>query len=212
MLDTLTSGYAAVFTIPAIAGSFFFILRLVLMLIGAGMGDEFGDGAMDDGGLDHAGGMDQGGEGAGTHDHHGSDSTSAFKVLSLQTIAGFVMGFGWGGVGAYLGLGWEPTMSFVAAIASGVFMVWVLTTLLKSISLLHASGNIPIDAAVGCAGSVYAGVPARGAGRGKVRLIVNNRARIFNAVSAAEELPRHTRVRVVMVNRDNTVTIAPEED
>lgn len=210
MLDSLTSDYAAIYTIPAIAGSFFFILRLVLMLIGAGMGEEFGDGAMDDGGLDHAGGLDHG-EGAGTHDHHASDSTSAFKVLSLQTIAGFVMGFGWGGLGALRGLGWEPTMSFVAAVVCGVFIVWLLTTLLKSISLLHASGNVPIDAAVGCSGAVYTGVPAKGAGRGKVRLIVNNRARIFNAVSAGEELPRHTRVRVVMVNRDNTVTVAPDE-
>lgn len=210
MLDSLASDYAAIFTVPAVAGSFFFIARLVMMLIGAGMGEDFGEGAMDDGGLDHGGGMDHG-EGAGTHDHHGSDSTQAFKVLSLQTIAGFVMGFGWGGLGAYRGLEWPITMSFFAAIAGGVLIVWLLTMLLKSIRLLHASGNIPIDAAVGCAGSVYTGVPARGAGRGKVRLIVNNRSRIFNAVSAGDELPRHTRVRVVVVNRDNTVTVAPEE-
>lgn len=210
MLDSLTTDYAAIFTIPAVAGSFFFLARLVMMLIGAGAGEDFGDGAMDDGGFDHGGGFDHA-EGAGTHDHHGSDSTQAFKVLSLQTIAGFVMGFGWGGLGAYRGLDWPMTTSFLAALAGGAFIVWLLTMLLKSIRLLHASGNIPIDAAVGCAGSVYAGVPARGGGRGKVRLIVNNRARIFNAVSAGEELPRHTRVRVVVVNRDNTVTVAPAE-
>ncbi len=221
-MDILTSDYAPLFTIPAVAGSFFFIMRLVLMLIGAGLGDDMGGHDMG-GGHDFAGGHDMdagghdfdagnhgGGEDLGTHDHHQGDSTQAFKVLSIQTIAGFVMGFGWGGLGAYRGLDWGVAPSFLCAIGGGVLIVWVLTMLFKSIGLLSASGNIRIQDAVGCTGSVYAGIPAHGAGRGKVRLLVNDRARIYNAVSSGEELPRHARIKVVMVNRDNTVTVAPE--
>lgn len=199
MLDVLTSEYAPIFTIPAIAGSFFFVARLVLMLFGAAGGEDMGGEAFDAGhDLD------------AVHDHHG-DSTHAFKVLSLQSIAGFVMGFGWGGLGAYRGMEWPVTTSLLCAIAGGVLIVWLLTNLLKSMSLLHASGNISIDSAIGCVGSVYVGIPAKGAGRGKVRLVVDGRSRIYNAVSGGDELQRGARVKVVMVNRDNTVTVGPED-
>lgn len=212
MLDLLTSEYAPFFTIPAVAGSFFFILRLAMMLIGAAGGEDMG-GGHDMGGHDVGGDHDMGGgdHGDGTHDHHESDSTHAFRVLSIQTIAGFVMGFGWGGLGAYRGMGWDIEYSLLAAIGGGALIMWMLTTLFKSIRLLQASGNISIGDAVGCVGSVYVGVPARGAGRGKVRLVVGNRARIYNAVSNSEELPRNMRVKVVLVNRDNTVTVSPED-
>ncbi len=213
MMDILTSEYGPLFTIPAIAGSFFFILRLAMMLIGAGGGEDLMDGGHDFGGGHDMGGheIDAGGEGGGTHDHHQGDSTDAFRLLSLQTIAAFVMGFGWGGLGAYGGMGWEIEYSLLAAVGGGALIVWMLTTLFKSIRLLQGSGNISIGDAVGCVGSVYVGVPARGAGRGKVRLLVGSRARIFNAVSSSDELPRNTRVKVVMVNRDNTVTVSPED-
>jgi uncharacterized membrane protein len=205
VIEVLTSEYAPIFTIPAIAGSFFFVARLVLMLFGAAGGEDMGGEAFD-------AGHDLGGaDGAGVHDHHHGDSTQAFKVLSLQSIAGFVMGFGWGGLGAYRGMEWPVTTSLLCAIAGGVLIVWLLTNLLRSMSLLHASGNISIESAVGCTGSVYVGIPARGAGRGKVRLLVEERARIYNAVSSGGELPRGSRVKVVLVNRDNTVTVAPEE-
>ncbi len=206
----MTSDFAPLFAIPAIAGSFFFLLRFIMMIAGAGFDGD-------------AGGHDMGGHDLGAHDfdaggdagdgasHHHDDSTDSFKVLSIQSIAGFIMGFGWGGLGAYRGLGWDIEMSLLAAIAGGGLIVWILAMIFKSIGLLHASGNIAIQDAVGCTGSVYVGVPARNEGRGKVRLVVNSRARIFNAVSSGEELPRNTRVKVVMVNRDNTVTIARDD-
>lgn len=222
MLEMMTSEYAPIFAIPAVAGSFFFLLRLIMMVVGAGFdgdagGHDFGGGGHDlGGGHDFDGGHDLdgdhgGGEDAGTHDHQQGDSTSAFKVLSIQSIAGFIMGFGWGGLGAYRGLGWDVQISLLAAIAGGALIVWILAMIFKSIGMLYASGNISIQDAVGCAGSVYVGVPARGAGKGKVRLVVNNRARIYNAVSNSEELPRNARVKVVMVNRDNTVTVSRDD-
>lgn len=212
MLEQMTTEYGPLFAIPAIAGSFFFLLRFIMMIAGAGIDGD-------------AGGHDMGGHDLGGHDvgvgagadageggsHHHDDSTDSFKVLSIQSIAGFIMGFGWGGLGAYRGLNWDVEMSLLAAVAGGALIVWILAMIFKSIGLLYASGNISIQDAVGCTGSVYVGVPARNEGKGKVRLVVNNRARIFNAVSSGEELPRNTRVKVVMVNRDNTVTIARDD-
>ena len=33
------------------------------------------------------------------------DSGDAFQILSIQTMAAFMMGFGWGGLGAFRGSG-----------------------------------------------------------------------------------------------------------
>ena len=42
---------------------------------------------------------------------------------------------------------------------------------------------------------------------GQVRVVVDERARIYNAVAAGEELTTKTRVRVTAVNNDNTLTV-----
>ncbi|NTV94050.1 MAG: DUF3108 domain-containing protein, partial [Thiobacillus sp.] len=88
--DVLLGGNAALFGVPALLGTLFFVGRLVLMLV-AGDGDLHQDVGIH---------VD-----AGTGDVSGhTDSSSAFKILSLQAVAAFLMGFGWGGLGIVRGL------------------------------------------------------------------------------------------------------------
>ena len=183
MLDALLAHDTIWFTAPALLGTAVFAIKLLFMLVGAG-----GDIDID---LDHG------------------DPTDAFKVLSIQSVAAFLMGFGWGGVGALRGLGWEMTPSVVAGVAVGAAMVWLLGLLLKGVYDLQSSGNVPLGAALGAEGDVYAAVPAPGAGRGQVRLVVKGRHRMCNAVSESDAIPTAARIRVVRVNDDNTVTVAP---
>jgi membrane protein implicated in regulation of membrane protease activity len=138
---------------------------------------------------------------------HG-DPSEAFKVLSIQSIAAFLMGFGWGGAAAYLGSGLGPLRSTIVGLAVGAGMMWVLSKFLRSMHRLQTSGNITIDEAVGCEGAVYLSIPARGAGRGQLRVTVEGRDRIYNAVSDTDELPTGARARVVRANPDNTVTVS----
>src|SRR4051794_36534401 len=88
---------AAWYTVPALIGSVFFAFRIVMLLVGAGAHDIgidlHGDVHADAGGDLHADGS------------HG-DSSHAFQVLSLQSIAAFFMGFGWAGLAAYRN-GWH---------------------------------------------------------------------------------------------------------
>src|SRR5690606_32099141 len=93
------------FAIPALAGTVFFALRCALMLVGA----------------------------AADVDADISDSGEAFELLSLQTIAAFAMGFGWGGLGALRGFGWDPPASLVVGLLVGAGMVWLLGLLLKGV-------------------------------------------------------------------------------
>jgi hypothetical protein len=186
MFDLLFNDSAAWFTIPAIFGTFVFIVRLVLML--AGGHSDIGDVHADAGG------------------HHG-DSGEAFQLLSVQSIAAFLMGFGWGGLGGLRGAGWDWTTSLLIGLAAGVGMVWLLALLLKAVFDLQSSGNIAMDRALGAQGDVYVTVPARNSGSGQVRIVINDRQRIYNAVTAGEAIPTNTRVRVESVNDNRTLTV-----
>jgi membrane protein implicated in regulation of membrane protease activity len=194
MFDDLFSGNTLFFSIPAIAGTIFFLVRLIMMFAGL---------SVDHGGMDlesHAGDL------AGGDAHH---STELFKILSIQSIGAFLMGFGWGGLGGLRGAGWDFTAALLSAVGGGIAMVWLLTWLLKVVHDLQSTGAVSIQSAIGAEGDVYVTVPAHGQGAGQVRVIVEERQRIYNAVSETDALPSNTRVRVCRVNEDNTLTVAP---
>ena len=197
MLDDLFSGNMLFFSIPAIAGTFFFIIRMVMMF--AGLGDHHGGGDMDM----HAG--DVGADPAA--DPH--DSTEVFKVLSIQSIVAFMMGFGWGGLGGLkrrrVGI---PDLARLSALIGGIAMVWLLTWLLKLVHDLQSTGTVSIQSAIDAEGDVYVTVPQRGGGMGQVRVIISDRQRIYNAISEDQPLPTNTRIRVTRVNEDNTLTVS----
>jgi len=187
MLDLFYNDGAIWFTAAAIIGTAFFAFRLILLTLGLGH-DVHGDFSLSDA-------------------HHG-DPGDAFKALSLQGILAFAMGFGWVGLGALKGTGWSWPTSLGVAVAGGVAMVWLLGVLLKGIYDLQSSGNIPLEAALDHSGTVYANVPARGQGRGQVKLTVNQHQRIYNAVSDDAPIETNTAVRVVKVNEDRTLTVS----
>ena len=188
-MDLFFGNNASWFSIPAFLGTFFFVLRLGLMFVG-GDGDVDADFDVDA----DLGDVD--------------DSSGAFKLLSVQSIAAFMMGFGWGGLGGLKGAGWDPSTSLLFGVALGAGMVWMLGKLLEVVYRLQSSGNVPIDAALGVEGSVYVAVPPRHEGRGRVRLLIGNRERFLNAVTDAEPIESNVRVRVTAINDDNTVTVS----
>jgi hypothetical protein len=194
MWNTLLSGPAAWFTVPALIGTVFFAFRLVMLLLGSGHAMHFGD--------LHAGDVHVG---SGSSDAH-HDSGHDFRILSIQSIAAFMMGFGWGGVGAMRGAGWAMGTSMLVAIACGIGMMWLLGLLLRALVSLHQSGTVSLDRAIGQSGEVYVTV-TRATG-GQVRVTMGDRQRICNARTLGEELPTGTRVTVLGVDSDNSLTIA----
>jgi membrane protein implicated in regulation of membrane protease activity len=191
MWDALFQGNAVWFSVPALAGTGLFLLKLALML----MGHHGGDGSFDvhDGDVGHA--------------HDGSDS--AFKLLTVQGILGFMMGFGWAGLGVLGGTDWKLPVVFAVAIAAGVATMYLMGMVMASMMQLQVSGNINISSAVGVEGTVYTSIPAANAGNGQVTIVVDERQRTYNAVTAGEELPRNARVRVVGVTGQNTLSVIP---
>jgi hypothetical protein len=194
MFDALFSGDSLFFSIPAVAGTVFFVFQLVLSFVG--VADFDADLSVDSTHLDAA----------GADPHH---STALFKLLSIQSIAAFLMGFGWGGLGGLRGARWEFGTAIISALVGGVLMVWLLTWLLKIVHDLQSTGTISIRSALDAEGDVYVTIPPSGKGAGQVRVIIDNRQRTYNAISEDAAIPTNARVKVARVNDDNTLTVRP---
>lgn len=192
MLDWLFTSPAVWFTVPALLGTTLFLLKIVLLLVGAGDLHASGD-------FDFSGHADV------PHAH--ADSVGAFKALSVQAFAAFAMGFGWGGLGALKTTDWHVMGVILTGVACGVALAFLLAGVMNALMDLQSSGNVSIADALGGEGVVYATVPAPGAGLGQVRLVVNGSDRIYSAVSREGEIATHTRVRITKVNSDNTVEV-----
>lgn len=187
MQELLFGPDAMWFSVPALAGTFFFLLRVMLMLVGGGVE------------LHHDAG--------GSFDVDHGDSSDAFKVLSIQSIAAFFMGFGWAGLAVVRGAGLSPWVGWPVGLAGGVLMVWLLRRMFGILGRLQSSGTMDISAALEEEGTVYVTVPARRQGRGSVRVVVGDRQQYYNAVTDGDAIPTGARVRVLEVNEDHTLTV-----
>lgn len=187
-MDWLFDDNAYLFSVPAILGTAYFLLNLLMGELG---GDADGDVDLDVG------------------DGGGDSPAAEFRVLSLQTLSAFAMGSGWMGLASLRVMDTSFTTSTLIAFASGVVVAWVLVALLRALWKLQSSGNIPLDATLGQTGTVYIEVPPKGEGSGRVTIVVNNRRREYSAVQHGDEaIESKTRVGIVGVDHaSNTVSV-----
>lgn len=176
------------FSIPAIIGTIYFLIQIVMGGLG---GDLDIDVDMDaDPGL--------------------SDTPGAeFGVLSAQTLSAFFMGSGWMGFAALRLLDVGFGGAVVIALVSGVFFGWLIMRALRSMLRLQNSGNVSLSDCLGKPGDVYVQVPPAGRGMGRVKVVLGNRQREFNCVQTGEEpIPSRTSVTITDANTTtNTLTV-----
>jgi len=190
MLDSLFNNGGIWFSIPAIIGSLYFLMQIVLGGIGG------------DAGLDVD--IDFDGD-IGAGDAPGVE----FGVLSAQTLSAFFMGSGWMGFAALRLLDVGMTGAVVIAIASGVFFGWMIMKVMRAMMKLQNSANVSISETVGLGGNVYIRIPPEGKGTGRVTVILGTRQRRFSAVQTGSDIiPSHTSVTVTDANTStNTLTV-----
>lgn len=189
MMNTLFGDLAPWFTAPALLGSGFLLIQLVLGEIG-------GDGALDvDLDLDIDG------------DHPGAE----FGWLSLQSISAFFLGYGWIGFAAYRFLDVGFTGAALIAVVAGLGVAWLMVWLLRTFLKLQNNTNVSIQQARGMVGEVYVTVPPEGTGRGEVVLVINNARHSYFAIQggedAGEPIVTHTRVKVRDVDTASNILI-----
>ena len=114
---------------------------------------------------------------------------------------------GWAGV-VFVDLGLAPIPAVLLAILCGVAALFGIAYLMKAVLKLQSNGNIQIGGAVGKTGEVYIPIPAKGQGRGKINLTLQDRFIEVDAITRAEEpLKTGETVRVVSTDEAGLVVV-----
>lgn len=156
-LDGITRTY----WIIAIPSTLIFLLQMLLLFFGFDA-DDMGDGEFD---ID-------------------ADVDSGLNLFSVRNLVIFLTVFSWSGISfseSGMNTGVIMAISFIIALAVMLLVAWMF----KKISTLGESGNFKISKAVGCVGTVYIPIPAKG--KGKVQAKVDGRLVELEAVSDLEE-------------------------
>lgn len=181
MVDILFGGSAPWFTGPALLGTGFLLIQIVM------------------------------GEVGGDLDADIDDPGSEAKWLSLQSVAAFMVGFGWIGLAALHLFSLEFGAAAVIGAGAGVGVAWMMVRVTAAFMKLQSDANVSLAQTVGLEGAVAVRIPPAGGGSGRITLIINQSQHEFSAVQDTGD-PIHTHARVRVVRADDsagTVTVTP---
>jgi hypothetical protein len=178
----------------AIFGTVLFVLRTITFFVG-GFGQEPDDLADD----------------APAEDDHPA-SEGAFKLLSLNSLTGFIAMFGWAGLTAHAQFRLPFSLSVLLGGVCG-FLVMALAALLfwGALKLRSAGAVFNINRTPGLAGEVYLRIPADNSGR--VSVTVQGVKRQIDAVSdTGNAIGSFEKVLIVRAVDARTVAVVPFDD
>ena len=184
--DTLEMG----FWLCAIAGTLLFALKSLLSLVG---------------GVEHH--VDVG---IHAHDvaHTGVDgSDAAFELLSINSILGFIMMFGWVGLSSYKQFSLGEVASICLALVAGAATMYFTASLFhNAMKLVSHGAQFKLADAIGKHGTVYNRIV--GNGKGRIQIAIQNVTREIDAVSDdGVEIESGKSIEVVKVVDDETVQV-----
>jgi hypothetical protein len=192
------AGLEKVFFACAVAGTLLFAVRLLLQFLGSGAIHHDVGSAVDVAHTDVST--------TDTGDGSGHDTYLSFKLLSFQGLTAFFMMFGWVGLAMMRQSGQGPLASVAAAMVAGLVTVWIISWMFHKAGSLQTSGNIDVRNAVGHEAEIYLTIPA--AGIGKAQVTIQERLRIYNAVSRDQsEIKTGQRVRVTEVTPQDVLVV-----
>ncbi|MFO1077872.1 MAG: hypothetical protein U1E73_09125 [Planctomycetota bacterium] len=188
---------STVYLYCAAIGGAVLVLQFLLLLVGAGGDHDLGDAHGHDFGAGHDGTV-------------GHDQSSFLKLISLQTLTTFTTFFGLIGLGGER-IGWSPGLVVATATAAGVGALWLVARAMHGLARLQSQGNVDLKNAIGVTANVYLRIPAAGSGHGRVLVHVQGRTIECRAVSIDREIPTGTPVRVLELEDDELLVVAPVE-
>lgn len=166
------------------------------MTVIGGLSDEWVDG-------DHVD-IEHGGEDI----HH---QTGSFKLLTLHSLSGFFMMFGWVGLACTQQLQCNEYVAIGYALLAGFFTMMLTAFIFTWSRMLVSSGaRFSIEQTVGLVGTVYQYIP--GDGIGKIQVIVDGVTRELLARSCdGTDIESFLVVRIVSVLDYETVIVQKVE-
>ncbi|MDR2072746.1 MAG: hypothetical protein LBP60_04855 [Spirochaetaceae bacterium] len=187
-----------VFWGAAIFGSVFFVLRIILIIVGGFGADVPGDDlppGAEPADLDHSPELEA--------------SDGAFKLLSLNSITGFIAMFGWAGLAAGSQYGLPFPLALLIAGCAGFFVLLITAALFYFAMKLKSPGaEFDIREAVGSAAEVYLQISPPNTGR--VSFAINGIKHESDAVSdTGETIHSFERVKITRIVDSHTVAVTP---
>lgn len=179
----------------ALTGSGMFIIQFIINIFGISDHESF----------------DTGDVASDNVDDVNSDYADAkkFKWLSLQTITGFLMVFGWTAITCQNEFGLHNHTTIVISLSAGIFAALIIRSVFKLANKLRSSGSVfKIEEAVGKEAHVYQRIPKDGVG--KISIILNDFTHEIDAISHEnKELPSFIRVKIIEKSDNKTVVVKP---
>jgi hypothetical protein len=130
-----------------------------------------------------------------------------FQFLSLKNIVAFFAVFGWSGIG-FINAGLASWLVILLAFICGFLMMVLMATLFYLMSKLAESGTLKMKNAVGKLGEVYLVIPANRGGMGKVQLNVQGSLRTLDAITDdLEKIPTSSIIEVLDVIDDQILLV-----
>ena len=118
--------YAKVYFLIAVISTTIFVIKVILMFMGADDSLDISD-----------------------------DSSDAFELVSIQSILAFLMGFGWIGLAARNEWGMNSILSLIVGGLFGFAMMLLVTFLMKQVKKLNKSAKFDINDCIGIIGKAY---------------------------------------------------------
>lgn len=138
-----------------------------------------------------------------------NQSETLFKVLSIHSITGFLMVFGWTGLAGLHQFGLSTGQAVLVACVCGCMMLLLVCYLFKGARKLVSHGAVfSISQTVGKTGVVYQRIPSRGVG--KIHLSIDGFFYEVDAiVQGFQEVPSFAQIEVIDTLDENCVIVKP---
>lgn len=181
----------SIFWFCALAGTGMFLIQFIINLFGITDQENFD---VDD---------------AASRTSHESADARNFKWLSMQTITGFLMMFGWTAITCQSEFGLQLIATIGISLATGIMTAFLIHSIFKIANKLKSSGSsYNIEDAIGKEAYVYHRIPKNGIG--KISMTVQHFTHEIDAISYhSEDLPSFTNVKVIKKIDNNTVVVTP---
>lgn len=203
----------AILYLLAVPATVILVLQTILLLFGVGGddaeldSDTSGIGDMDadtDADFDADADADIDGEPDG-----GFEGDTGLRLFTVRGLVAFFSVGGWAGIAAYK-LGASHLLAVIISLVFGIAALFLVALFFKLIPRIQHNGTMRISNAVGSIGEVYITVPAKGAGSGKVNVILQSQLSELTAVTYADRALRYgEKVRVSGTIGDNTLIVEP---
>lgn len=147
---------------------------------------------------------DMGGDAGADH-----DAGSGMGMLSVRSVMGFFLGFGWGGLIA-IEMGCDTFAASGTAVIVGGFMFLMIALIMRFIYSLRSDGTLNYDTLVNLPGVVYVTIPPDKKTGGQVRVAHPSQLLHLPAIQTGDTpLSAETPVIIVSVNA-GILTVEPQ--